>query len=288
MDRENCEDYESRRMSEYYKRRRMHEEDKKDKNGDKQQPSREMSEYYQRRRAHENDKDKNEQQSIRLCPRPERSRRNNNNNNTVMVSCEEGSQKVPVCSCGSEELVKNGGFEIPAIIPGQIAADWTAINVNNVSVERGGTNAIAYEGLNSIRFASLSTQAPADKTASLRQTVIVPPGCLLQLTFAENLFARGVVPQATTVVPRLIARVFFVGNGGIKFELINIPIAKIDKGADTNKGFTMHQQAASVPVPCNVSGVIVQFDFSVTDVSLTQWIIDGVSLRAVSSSSVCC
>jgi len=43
-----------------------------------------------------------------------------------------------------------------------------------------------------------------------------------------------------------------------------------------------------VPVPCNVTSVYVQFDFSVTDIRDTQWILDAVQLRPVPWDPVCC
>ena len=88
--------------------------------------------------------------------------------------------------------------------------------------------------------------------------------------------------------PRLIGRVFWVNDGGIEFDLINIPIAKIGGENDEDKGFNFHKRIADLPVSCNVTSVYVQFDFSVTDIRDTQWILDAVQLRPVPWDPACC
>jgi hypothetical protein len=86
----------------------------------------------------------------------------------------------------------------------------------------------------------------------------------LELSFAEYFLARG---ESAGDTPRLIGRVFWVNDSGTEFDLINIPIAKINGGEDdVDKGYSFHKRTADIPVPCNVSSVYVQFEFSVTDI----------------------
>ena len=107
----------------------------------------------------------------------------------------------------------------------------------------------------------------------------------MKLSFAEYFLSRG---DSAGDTPRLIGRVFWVNDIGNEFDLINIPIAKIDGDNDVGKGYVFHTGTADVPVPCNVTSVYVQFEFSVTDIGVTQWALDAVQLRAVPWESICC
>jgi hypothetical protein len=118
------------------------------------------------------------------------------------------------------------------------------------------------------------------KQLQLRQNVTVTPGCLYRLKFAERLGALGTVD---TILPILIARIFYVYQG-FEYDLLNLPIQK--EAAD--RRYILHNQVAELPVPCNVSGIVVQFEFFITDSGGSIWNLDAVSLRAVSEISACC
>jgi hypothetical protein len=100
------------------------------------------------------------------------------------------------------------------------------------------------------------------------------------LKFAERLVALGTVD---TILPTLIARIFYIYQG-FEYDLLNLPIQK--EAAD--RRYILHNQVAELPVPCNVSGIVVQFEFFITDSGGSIWNLDAVSLRAVSEISACC
>jgi hypothetical protein len=192
---------------------------------------------------------------------------------------------IPDCHCETKELIKNGGFEILSTDNTQAFADWRAVNrLSNTIVRHAPTDTVPvqYEGVRSAWFIT----EPSDleqHSISLQQNVTVTPGCIYQLSFAENLLA-GTVGS----VPSLVGRVFHTDSAGSQFDLINIPIAT--SGVFENlvdKGYNFHQKTADIPIPCDVSKVTVQFDFSVRDTGGTIWLLDGVSLRTVSSTSSC-
>lgn len=185
--------------------------------------------------------------------------------------------------CESTELIKNGGFEIRSPEPGYPFQYWQEVNPDfaRVANEPILTN-IAYEGLSAARFDVLTTIEDKDKSVALRQTVVVTPGCIYRLSFAENLLSRG----SGASVPLLTARVFYVDNFGNDVNLIIVPISKFSQL--TLVGYTFHEETANVPVPCDVSELIVRFDFFVTNQEGTIWMLDGVSLRAVFPTSDCC
>jgi hypothetical protein len=201
-------------------------------------------------------------------------------------SCFKGGCASSIGICGPGNLVKNGDFE-----------DFTEIDRSSPflywwQIPESGNQAIVetfssadYEGLFQALFVSIDTVNAEPKSVSLRQIVTVTPGCRLELSFAENFLSRG---DSAGDSPRLIGRVFWVNDSGTEFELINIPIAKTGGDNDVDKGFAYHTRTADVPVPCNVSSVYVQFDFSVTDRGVTQWALDAVQLRAVPWESICC
>lgn len=203
------------------------------------------------------------------------------------VKIEIGNSKcccIPKCPCESEELVRNGSFEMLSVDQTQPFADWRVINpVSNTVVSRVPVNMVpvAYEGIHSAWFITEPSPVVEQHSISLQQNVTVTPGCIYRLSFAENLLT------ASDFTPSLTGRVFYTDAGGNEFDLISIPIAKDINPANFNRGYTFHQKTADIPVPCDVSSVTVQFDFSVRDDGGTIWLLDGVSLRAVSCSSSC-
>jgi hypothetical protein len=142
-----------------------------------------------------------------------------------------------------------------------------------------------YEGNFAAIFISSATVNAQLKRVALRQIVPVTPGCILELSFAENFLARG---ESSGNTPRLIGRVFWVNDSGTEFDLIYVPIAKTGGENDENKGYIFHKRTADIPVPCNVSNVYLEFEFSVTNTGNTQWLLDTVQLRALPWESACC
>ena len=191
------------------------------------------------------------------------------------------------CSCETGELIKNGSFEVASAEPGFPFQYWEEINPDfaRVANEPVLTN-IAYEGLAAARFDSLTTVTEEDKSVALQQTVIVTPGCSYKLSFAENLLAKG--NGTAAAIPFLTARVLYVDNFGNDVDLIIIPIAKFSQDHDPNRGFTFHQAATDVPVPCDVAELIVRFEYFENSTTGSSWLLDGVSLRAVFPISACC
>jgi hypothetical protein len=186
-----------------------------------------------------------------------------------------------MCSCERSELIRNGGFEIEAYNHDQPLEYWTVFrNVPEVSVEKA--TSVLYEGNAAAAFESQPSADLIAKSASLRQAVGVTPGCIYQLSFAENFLCAPTHSGQLT----LTARVFYLVHE-IEFDLIRIPIIKVSFAVDENKGYSFHARTFNRPVPCDVSGVIVQFDFTVKDTGDARWLLDGVSLRAVFPTSAC-
>lgn len=222
------------------------------------------------------------------CPRPPcvyTTQVSNRNDNQVKIEI-DGSKCccIPKCPCESEELVRNGSFEMISADSTQPFADWRTVNaLSNTIVSRVPENMlpVAYEGIHSAWFITEPSPVVEQHSISLQQNVTVTPGCIYRLSFAENLLT------ASDFTPSLTGRVFYTDAGGNEFDLISIPIAKDINPANFNRGYTFHQKTADIPVPCDVSSVTVQFDFSVRDDGGTTWLLDGVSLRAVSCATSC-
>ncbi|MGI6485059.1 MAG: hypothetical protein ACOX15_01745 [Tepidanaerobacteraceae bacterium] len=192
------------------------------------------------------------------------------------------------CACESKELIKNGGFEMLSADGTQVFAEWRTLNqVSNTTVSQGPPGdmpPVTYEGIRAAWFISNTSATLEQHSISLQQNVTVTPGCIYQFSFAENFFARGEIAEFT---PSLTGRVFFTDSAGSQFDLIKITIEKGNDPSNINLGYSFHQKTAEMPVPCNVSKVTVQFDFFVRDTGGTMWLLDGVSLRAVSAESLC-
>jgi len=200
---------------------------------------------------------------------------------------EKHSLLSPCCFCETGELIKNGGFEMLSADATQVFAGWRAVNrVSNTTVSSFFSDMppIAYEGARAAWFISNSSDGIEQHSISLQQHVTVTPGCIYQLSFAENFIARGENAEFT---PSLTGRVYFTDSAGNQFDLINIAIEKENRPSNINVGYSFHQKTAEIPVPCDVSKVTVQFDFFVRDTGGTIWLLDGVSLRAVSQASPC-
>jgi hypothetical protein len=201
-------------------------------------------------------------------------------------SCSKDKCASSMAICRPGNLVKNGDFEdITQIAMSSPFLYWWQIPESGNQAMVVNFNSADYEGLFQALFASIGTVTAQPKSVSLRQIVTVTPGCRLELSFAEYLLNRG---DSAGDTPRLIGRVFWVNDTGNEFDLINIPIAKTGGENDVDKGFSFHTRTADVPVPCNVTSVYVQFDFSVTDIGVTRWALDAVQLRAVPWESICC
>jgi len=191
------------------------------------------------------------------------------------------------CRCESRELIKNGGFEIRSTEPNHPFQNWEEVfpELARVTNDPALTN-ITYEGLSAARFNSLDTLAERDKSVTLRQTVTVTPGCFYKLSFAENLLFKGNTTAAA--IPVLTARVFYVDDFGNNVDLIIVPIFKFSSDHDPNRGYTFHEAVTNAPVPCNVSELIVSFDYFENSAICSFWLLDGVSLRAVYPTPSCC
>ena len=105
-------------------------------------------------------------------------------------------------------------------------------------------------------------------------------GCLYKLMFAERLVALGTLGAD---LPTLIARIFYVYQG-LQYDLLNTAIQK----TTIDRKYNLHNVTAELPVPCNVSGVIVQFELYLPSTGGDVWNLDAVSLRAQSKISACC
>lgn len=212
--------------------------------------------------------------------RPDCNSINNNNDNYVTV-CPIDKEKClpPSCFCETGDLIRNGGFEIPGVEPGRIFSDW-GLGLNSESINLSRTTDNVYEGNSAASIQTTATPNLETKRLQLQQNVIVTPGCLYKLEFAERLVALG---NIDTALPTLIAKVLYIYQG-FEYDLLNKPIQK----TKINRRYILRSEVAMFPVPCNVSGVIVQFEFFIPDSGGSVWNLDAVSLRAQSKTSACC
>ncbi|MGI5912077.1 MAG: hypothetical protein ACOX6E_05795 [Syntrophomonadaceae bacterium] len=203
----------------------------------------------------------------------------NNNDNYVTVSAKDKEKCLPPsCFCETGELIRNGGFEFPGVEPGRVFADWESLPAPESNVVRATTN--VYQGNSTASIQTNVLPQPILRTVLLRQNVTVTPGCLYKLKFAERLVALG---NLDTDLPTLIARIFYVYQG-FQYNLLNTAIQK----TTIDKKYNLHSTTAELPVPCNVSGVIVQFEFYLPSTGGDVWNLDAVSMRAESKISACC
>lgn len=160
----------------------------------------------------------------------------------------------------------NCGFEQEGVF--ETFADWEEIT-SNIDIFPSATS---YEGNLSAEFESLATAQLQEKEASLSQNVTVTPGCFLALSFADNLLASS-GPGFNDLNVR----------ASVSYDSTNLINIEIDYDPeDVGKGFVFHQKVADHPLPSNVSSVTVRFFVQITDLGPgTQWLLDGVSLRAV-------
>jgi len=199
-----------------------------------------------------------------------------------MIDC-----RCSICSCETGELIKNGGFEVRSSEPNFPFQFWEEVFPDLAQVANDPIlTSIAYEGLSAARFDSLTTVAEEDKSVALQQTVTVTPGCIYKLSFAENLLTKG--NGAAAAIPILTARVIYIDNFGNAVDLIIVPIIKLSANNDPDRGYVFHEATANVPVPCDVSRLIVRFDYFENSTTGSSWLLDGVSLRAVFPISACC
>jgi hypothetical protein len=219
-----------------------------------------------------------------IPPWPGSSPVNNNNDNHLKIEIDHAKCcPVPECPCESGELIKNGGFELLSADQTQTFAHWKAVNPQSntiVSQAPIGMVPVAYEGIRSAWFITEPSETE-QHSISLQQNITVTPGCIYQFSFAENLLT------ASVFSPSLTGRVFYTDNAGNQFDLISISIRKSINTSNFDRGYTFHQETADIPVPCDVSKVTIQFDFSVRDSGGTIWLLDGVSLRSIASASSC-
>jgi hypothetical protein len=204
---------------------------------------------------------------------------NNNNDNYVTV-CTKDKKKClpPSCFCETGDLIRNRGFEKPGVEPGRVFAYWNALPAPESRVVRTTTN--VYQGNSAASIETNVLPQPVTRSVLLRQNVTVTPGCLYRLKFAERLVALG---NPGAGLPTLIARIFYVYQG-FQYNLLNKAIQK----TEIDRKYDLHSVTAGLPVPCNVSGVIVQFEFYLPGTGGDVWNLDAVSLRAVSKTSACC
>ncbi|MGI6575880.1 MAG: hypothetical protein ACOX3A_08580 [bacterium] len=167
-------------------------------------------------------------------------------------------------TCLPTELIKNGGFEAAGIF-GEYA-DWDE-SLDNIETKCLN---FPYEGVQSAELKSIGTVAPKTKTAVLAQSVTVPPGCFLLLSFADCFMRAGKGFEFL----RIRASVFYDTT-----NLINVEI--IYNSFQAEQCFIYHQRVSDNPVPSNVSSVTVQFLVEMKDKEDTSWLLDGVSLRVV-------
>ena len=184
------------------------------------------------------------------------------------------------CFCERGELIKNGGFETLSVVPGQVFSDWS-LGLSSEGINMSSTTDNVYEGNSAASIQTTITPTAESRRLQLRQNVIVTPGCLYGLKFAERLVALG---ETGTDLPTLIVRIYYVSQGFAEYNLLN----KVIQKTKIDRKYNLHHMTARIPVPCNVSGIIVQFEFFITDSGGTVWNLDGVSLRALSKISACC
>lgn len=184
--------------------------------------------------------------------------------------------------CETRELISNGSFEASTPIPEELFQDWTIDLLGSSNIQVTASN-IAYEGTTAVNFITAASSERSTKTARLFQNVIVTPGCRYQLSFAENLLTRGTAPVGAPR-PTLEARVYYV-RASDEFDLINIPVVS---SIYPNRGYAYHEAAAEISVPCDISGVTVEFIFrEINDLGGNSWLVDAVSLRSVAPNPAC-
>jgi len=203
---------------------------------------------------------------------------NNNDNYVIVCSKDKEPCLPPSCFCASGDLIRNGGFEIPGVEPGQVFAHWETLLAPESSVVRTTTD--VYQGNSAASIRSNVLPQPVTRSVLLRQNVTVTPGCLYKLKFAERLVTLG---DPGTALPTLIARIYYVYQD-FQYDLLNTAIQK----TQIDRKYHPHSVKAEFPVPCNVSGVIVQFEFYLPGTGGDVWNLDAVSLRAECKVSACC
>jgi len=177
--------------------------------------------------------------------------------------------------CPPVELVRNGGFEQPGIFTTFAYWDESTSNFEIRDFDH------PYEGIEAASFLSGSSVNIELKSAVLSQEVSVTPGCYLVLSFADNF--RRAAPQGFDGL-NIRASVFYE-EAGTRVNLIIVEIAYSAEGDQAGQGYVFHQKASDIPVPPNVTTVTVEFFVQVRDAvpaaQSTQWLLDGVSLRAI-------
>lgn len=205
------------------------------------------------------------------------------NNNVISPSQRSGCCN-SCRACETGELIRDGGFELFSAASGRNFAYWNqsalGFNISHSSSSYEGDWAALFDAEDNV----------TNRVARLSQNVIVTPGCRYKLSFAENITSLAADDNGPTFVS-MTARVFYTKDMR-EFDLIKIQIPKNDKQAHEGKGYVLHQKVMDIPVPCDVTGVIVEFlveTSSDTEIR-TSWLLDEVSLRAVSSgcSDCCC
>jgi len=113
-------------------------------------------------------------------------------NNNYYVTSSKTFEKClpPSCYCERGELIKNGGFEIPSVVPDQVFSYWS-LGMSSEGINLLMTTDNVYEGNSAASIQTTVTPTPETKFLQLRQNVIVTPGCLYELKFAERLVALG-------------------------------------------------------------------------------------------------
>lgn len=172
--------------------------------------------------------------------------------------------------CSSGELLRNGGFEKLGVL--SPFAYWRQEGDLTISP----TSLDVYEGVFSALFSSFTTDQVQRKTARLFQSVPVPPGCFLVLSFAENFLRPGTDFNGLTIRARVS---YEEGNNPV--DLIELEVNYQSFQGPTGV-YTFHQRVADIPVPPHVCEVTVEFFVSISDSGPleTLWALDGVSLRA--------
>jgi len=195
-------------------------------------------------------------------------------NTNCSPSDTQNAAEVQVRRCPPSELVRNGGFEQPGIF--EAFAFWNG-STSNFTIRSFDH---PYEGIEAAEFISSQTETLTEKTAVLTQEVPVTPGCYLILSFADN-FRRAGAGGFDGLDIR--ASVFYEESGN-RVNLITIEIAYSAEADQAGQGYVFHQRASDIPVPPNINHVTVEFFVQVRDVGAagnsTQWLLDGVSLRA--------
>ena len=200
-------------------------------------------------------------------------------------SCSKDDCAVGQDICQPGNLVRNGGFED---ISGSVDSPflyWRQIPETGGQAFIEPRSDTSYEGAFAAIFISSATALAEFKSVSLRQIVPVTPGCRLELSFAENFLERG---ESSGTTPGLSPGSIGSMTAAPSLTLSMFPLLKVDGENDEDKGYSFHKRTADIPVPCSVSSVYVEFEFSVTNTGNTQWLLDSVQLRSVPWESVCC